>query len=56
LSGLVSVGFFALDWNSEQSNSASIQPWFKKGTLRIGLLPQEGKLENPHYTLSLRLD
>lgn len=56
LSGLVSVGFFALDWNSEQSNSASIQPSFKKGTLRIGLLPQVGKLENLHYALSLRLD
>lgn len=56
LSGLVSIGLFALDWNSDQSNAANLQHPFQKGSLRIGLMPWFGKVETARYALSLRLD
>ncbi|MEB3330785.1 MAG: PEGA domain-containing protein, partial [Candidatus Sericytochromatia bacterium] len=56
LSGLVSVGFFALDWNNDQNSSASLQSTFQKGFLSIGIMPQFGMVDPPRYALSLRFN
>ena len=56
LSGLVSIGLFVLDWNTEETETAASTSAFQKGSFWIGLTPQLGNIETPRYALSFRFD
>jgi len=53
VSGLVSIGFFALDWNSDENTSAMS---FQNGKLGIGFVPNLGGIVHTGYALSVRFD
>jgi hypothetical protein len=54
LSGLVSVGFFAVEWNTNQDQTANLQPKFSKGSLSFELVPVSENFSSTRYALTLQ--
>jgi len=56
VSGLISIGFFAIDWNSDRLTSSSVSGLFQRGKIGFEMMPVLGSVDQSIYALSLKFD